>query len=127
MVAVKKAVQVQKVVAALMVVTAAAFQVAFVPELLKFPHGFRLSDVYLFHQSIIHLLAKSHPFRLYLQGLVKKVILAGDDVDEVSNASWCMVRPVQVYMYPAGGVGKGSGFAKFPDQFLQGSNVLAVG
>jgi hypothetical protein len=110
-VAVPKAVQVQKVVAAFMVVAAAAFAVAFVPEFLKPPHGFWFSGVNLFHQGGVHLLAESHPFMLNLQGLIKKVVLAGDDIDEVPNAPGRMIRAVQVNVYPAGGVGKGSGFA----------------
>mgnify|MGYP000898945444 CR=1 FL=1 len=98
MIAVKKAVQVQKMVPAIVIMAAAAFVVTRVPDILYRRHRLGFQPVHFIHQGRVHLLAEPHPFRLYLQSFVKKVVLAGDDVDKVSDAPGRMVGTVQVNM-----------------------------
>lgn len=74
----------------------ATFTVAFVPYLLNFSHGFRLATVHFVNQYAVHLFAVAHPLRRYLKCLVKKVILAGDDINKFSDAPWCVVGTVEV-------------------------------
>ena len=92
----EKAVKVQEVVAAVVIMLVAALAVAFVPNLLNHSHGLRLAAVHFVDQYAVHLLAVVHPLRRYLKCLVKKVILAGDDVNKVSDAPWCMVGTIKV-------------------------------
>ena len=123
----EKAVQVEEVVAAVVVMPVAAFTVALVPDLLNRPQGFGLSAVHLLHQQAVHLLAVAHPLRRNLQRFVEKVILAGDDVHEVADAARRVACPVKVEVDAAGGAREGSGLAQFAHQLLQGGDVLAVG
>ena len=89
----EKAVKVQEVVATVVIMLVAAFAVAFVPNLLNCSHGLRLAAVHFVDQYAVHLLAIVHPLRRNLKRLVKKVILAGDDVNKVSDAPWCWLEP----------------------------------
>ena len=51
----------------------------------------------------------------------------GNDVDEVPQASWCVVLSVKVDVDAAGGVREASGFSDPSHQFLQGFDVFPVG
>src|SRR5690554_344337 len=125
-IAVKKAMQVQKVVPAIMVMGASAFAVTFVPDALNRRHGFGLTPIHLLNQCRIHLFTKPHPVRLNLQCFIEKVILAGDNVDKITDASRCVVCTVYMDMNSTTCVCKTSSLAKPPYQFLQGFNVFAV-
>ena len=111
MVAGEKAVQVQKMIAAVVVVPVAALTVALVPDVLKLSHCLRSAAVHLFHQKGVHLFAVGHAVRFNLQGLVEKVVFAGNDVDEVTNASWGMVATIKVNVDATGGVRKTASLA----------------
>ena len=126
MVAGKKAVEVQKVIPAAVVVCAAVIVVTRIPDVLDLRHGLGLSAVHLLDQRRIHLLAKPHPVRLDLQGLVEKVVFARYDVHEVPKAPWRMVRAVQVDVYSRAAVREAARFSEFAHQFLQGVDILAV-
>lgn len=127
MVSGKKTVQVEKMVAAVVVMPVTAFAVALVPDVLDFPHCFRLTAVQLFHQQGVHLFAVGHSLRRNLQRLVKKVVLAGDDVDKVSDTARRVLAAVEVNVNPAGFVHEPACVTELANQFLQGGNVLAVG
>jgi phage terminase large subunit-like protein len=60
------------------------------------------------------------------QGFIEKVILAGDNVNIITDASRCVVCTVYMDMNSTACVYKTSSLAKPPYQFLQGFNVLAV-
>ena len=70
---------------------ASAFAIAFVPDVLDFVEGGRLFAIHFLYQSFIHSLAESCSLRFDLKCLVKKVVLACDNVYEVADASWCVV------------------------------------
>ena len=126
MVAVEEAVQVEEVVAALMVVAVPAPGIFLVPDILKLLHGSGLCLVHPLHQPQVRLLAVAHPFRCDLQRLVEQVIMAGDDVDEVADAPYGMSLPIQVDMDAAGSVGKPPSLAQAAQQPLQGVDILPV-
>lgn len=89
---------IKKMVPAIVIMGASAFAVTLVPDALNRSHGFGLTPVHLFNQSLIHLLAKPHPIRLNLQCLIEKVVLAGDNVDKITDASRRVVCPVYMDM-----------------------------
>lgn len=91
MMAMKEAVQIEEVVAAAVVVLSAPPPVLFVPDGLNLLEGLRLEQIHLFHQIGVHFLAVLHPLRRNLQCFVEKVVVAGDDVDEVADAPGCVV------------------------------------
>ena len=113
-------------VPAIVVMGASAFAVTFVPYTFNRRHGFGLTPVHLLNQCCIHLFAKPHPVRCNLQCLIEKVILAGDNVDKITDASRCVVCTVYMDMNSTACVCKTSSLAKPPYQFLQGFNVFAV-
>jgi len=123
----KKTVQVEKMVAAMVVVPVAAFAVALVPEVLDFPHCFRFAAVQLFHQKGIHLFAVGHSLRCNLQCFVKKVVLAGDDIDKIADAARRVLTAIEMNVNAAGFVCEPARAAKLANQFLQGGDILAVG
>ena len=127
MVAGKKAVQVQEMVAAAVVVAAAAFAVPFVPNALDLREGLWLALVHPVDQVGIHLFAKAHPVWFNLQRLIEKVVLAGDDVDKVADAFGRVVCAVEVYMDTRAAVCEAASLAQLADELLQGVDILAVG
>ena len=64
-----------------------AFAVAFVPYFFDCVHGFGLALVHFIHQDGIHLFAIFHALFGYLQGFVEKVVLAGDNIYKIADAS----------------------------------------
>lgn len=123
----EKAMQVEEVVSALVVVGVAAVAIPGVPDFLDLLKGARLGFVHPAHHVLIHLLAVPHPAWFYLQGFVEKVVFAGDDVDEVSDAPGRVRRTVKVDMNPRAVIGKAASFAQPADELLQGVDVFAVG
>ena len=86
-------------VPAVVVMGASAFAVALVPNALNRRHGFGLTPIHLLNQCCIHLFAKPHPVRSNLQCFIEKVILAGDNVDKITDASRCVVCTVYGYEF----------------------------
>ena len=82
----KNLLYIKEMVAAAVVMLPAGLAVSRVPNLLNAPKGLGLRVVHLLDQVGVHLLAVAHPFLLNGQRLVEKVVLAGDDVHEVSDA-----------------------------------------
>jgi hypothetical protein len=70
-----------------MVMGASAFAVTFVPDALNRRHGFGLTPIHLLNQCRIHLFTKPHPVRLNLKCFIEKVVLAGDNVNKITDAS----------------------------------------
>jgi alanine racemase len=89
---------IKKVVPAIMVMGASAFAVTFVPDALNRRHGFGLTPIHLLNQCRIHLFTKPHPVRLNLQCFIEKVILAGDNVNKIADASRCVACTVYMDM-----------------------------
>ncbi len=126
-VSVEKAVEVGEMVAAVMVVGISCSVVTVVPDVFDGIKVKVLDSVQLFDQFGVHLFAESCPFGVDLECLVKEVVLACNDVDEVLYALRCVIRAVEVDVDAAGGVGKAACLAEFSDQTLQGFDVLTVG
>lgn len=126
-VSVEEAVEVEEMVAAVVVVGVSRSVVAVVPEVLDGLEVQFLDSVQLLDQFGVHLLAESCAFGVDLECLVKEVVLACDDVDEVPDALRRVVRSVEVDVDAAGVVGEAACLAEFSDQTLQGFDVLAVG
>lgn len=87
----KEAVQIQKMIAAAMVMVAAVFSVALIPDILNLMEGSRFRSIHPFYQIGVHLLAVAHSLRLNLQSLVEQIVVTGDDVYEVTDTSGCVV------------------------------------
>jgi hypothetical protein len=85
-----------------------------------------VAAVQLFHQKGVHLFAVGHPLRHSLQCLVKKVVLAGDDVDKIADAARRMHAAVEVNVNPAGLVREPARAAEQANQLLQDGDVLTV-
>lgn len=71
MAAVEEAVQVEEVVAAVVVVATAVPSIFLIPDILKPLHGFWLFPINPLHQPQVHLLAVAHPLRCNLQCLIE--------------------------------------------------------
>lgn len=122
----EKAVQVQKMIAAGMVVAFPTFVISGVPDSFNIAHGFWLHAVHSGNQIRVQRFAEPHAVRLDLQGFIEKVVLAGDDIDKIPDAARRMVRAVEMNMNSAGAVCEAARFAEHPNQFLQGFNVAFV-
>jgi hypothetical protein len=122
----EKAVQVEEVVSAGMVMLISGFVVILVPNVSDLLQRFRPPCSDSLDQPCVHGFAISQPFGFYLQSFVKKVVLRSDDIDEVPYAVRGVVRSVKVDMDAAFVVRKSASLAKFPYQFLQGFDVLGV-
>ena len=66
MVSGKKAVKVEEMVAAVVIMSASTLAVALVPNVLNLSHGSRLFTVYLLNQNAVHLFAVAHSLRCNL-------------------------------------------------------------
>ena len=127
-IAVKKTVQVEERVPAGVVMRIAVSAVAGVPNLLDLCEGFRSARVHAAYQIRVQLFAPAFARRLDLQGFVKKVVPAGDDVHPVANAQRGVRRAVEVDVDSAVlRIGECARFAKPADELLQRVHVLAVG
>jgi phosphoribosylformylglycinamidine synthase len=71
MVSGKKAVKVEEMVAAVVVMSASTLAVTFVPNILNLSHRFRLFTVYLLNQNAVHLFAVIHSLRCNLKCFIK--------------------------------------------------------
>ena len=105
-VAMEETVEIEEVVAAVMVMGVAVAPVTLVPDTLDLREGLGLDAVHPLHQIGVHLLAVAHPLRCDLQGFVEQIVVAGDDVDKVADAPRCVAGAVKVDVDAAGLVGK---------------------
>jgi DHA3 family macrolide efflux protein-like MFS transporter len=71
MVSGKKAVKVEEMVAAVVIMSASTLAVALVPNVLNLSHGSRLFTVYLLNQNAVHLFAVIHSLRCNLKCFIK--------------------------------------------------------
>ena len=94
MVSVEETVQVQKVVSAAVIMLVAVLPIPFVPDGFDLVEGGGFGFVHPFHQINVHLLTVTHTLRLNLQSLIEQVVVTGDDVDEVTDASRGVVGAV---------------------------------
>lgn len=105
-VAIEEAVQIEEMVAAVVVVPVPAPPVAFVPDALDLRKGFWFYPVHPLYQIGVHLFAVAHPLRRNLQGFVEQVVVAGDDVDKVADTARRVVGTVQMDVDAAGVIGE---------------------
>ncbi len=127
MVSVEEGVQIQEMVAALVVMGIPVSLVAFVPDALDGTETGRLLAVHGRHKVLVHLLAIPCPVCLYTEGLVEEVVARGDDVHEVADRARGVRCSIEVDVDAAGVVGKGPGLAKGSDDLLQAFDVGLVG
>lgn len=125
-VSVEKAVEVQEMVAAVVVVGCAASPIALVPNVLKGAHGGWLSFLDFVDQAFVDLLAITLPCWVDVQGFVKKVVACVNDVDEVLDGCEVVAGAVEVDVDTAAGVYKGSSVPELSDDLLQGVDILLV-
>ena len=88
--------EVKEVISAIVIVCVPASVVTLVPDISKLSQCLRMLLVDIGHQVFVHLLAEPHPLLLDFKSLVKKVIFASDDVDEVPNGPYVVVRAIEV-------------------------------
>ncbi len=96
MVAVEETVQIEEVVATVVIMGFPHSTVALIPNALNLREVFRLDGVHSFDQVGIHLFAVAHPCRSDLQGFVKQIIAAGNEIDKVADAPWGMVGSIKM-------------------------------
>ena len=123
---VEETMQIEKVVAAVMVVTVAVTAISGVPDFLKLRKGSRLFLVHSLHQISVHLFAVAHALRLDLKCFVEQIISTGDEVNEIADASRCVCRSVKMDMDAAGVVCHASRFTQSAHDILKCSNILPV-
>ena len=109
MISMEETVQVQKVITAVMIMRVPVTGITLIPDILKLFERYWFYLVNPLYQIGIHLFAVPHPFRCNLQGLIEQVIAAGDDIDEVADASGRVFVSVQMDMDAAGVIAKSSG------------------
>ncbi len=126
LVAVEEGVQVQKMVAAFVVVCVPVSPVAFVPDALDLGEGGRLGSVHGRHKVLVHPLAVAGPLGFYAKSLVEEVVSGVDDIHEVSDRARCVRRPIKVDVDAAGAVGEGSSLPQRPDDLLQVLDISFV-
>lgn len=117
-VTVEEAVQIEKVVAAVVVMLLTPLVIALIPDILNLLKARWFGCIQPFYQIGIHFLTVAHPLRRNLERLVKEVVMTGDNVDEVPDAPGGVVEAVQMDMDTAGVVGEASRFAQAAHQFL---------
>ena len=127
MVAVEEAVEIEKVVAAAVVVLVAMLcTILRIPDTLNVRKGRGSGLVHLLYQPNVHLFTVAHPLRFDLQSLVEQIVMAGNDVYKVTDTSRRVVGSVQVDVDAAGRVGERSRFAETPHKPLQSVDVLPI-
>ena len=126
-VAVEEAVQIEKVVAAVVVMRIADSAILAIPDLLDGLEGFGLDLVQLLHHIGVHLFAVTHPLRRNLESFVEQVVAGSNEVHKVPQAPGRMAAAVQMDVDAAGVVGKASGLFETADKPLECSDVLTVG
>lgn len=126
-IAVEEAVQIEKVVAAVVVVRIAGSTILAVPNLLHLRERPGLFLVQLSHHIGVHLLAVIHPIRRNLESLVEQVVAGSNEVHKVPQAPGRMVVAVQMDVDAAGVVSKPSGLFEPPDKPLERSDILTIG
>ena len=94
MVSVEEAVQVEKMIAALMIMPVPVVAVTRIPDVLNLIKGVRLALVEVLYQISVHFLTIAHPLRRDLECFVEEVVMTGDNVDKVPNASGGVVCSV---------------------------------
>lgn len=127
MMAVEKTMQIEKVVAATVVMLISGLApIPLVPDTLDLTKSSWLDPVHVLHEIDIHLLAIAHPLRFNLQRLVEQVVVTSDDVDKIADAARCVISAIQVYMDTAGFVSEAARLTKRPHQPLQRVDILAI-
>ena len=89
-----------------MIVLVGAAAVILIPDVFYLGEGLGLDLVHAFHQKLVHLFTVAHPLRGNLQGFIKQVIVAGNDVDKVAYTPGSVVCPIQMDMDTTGAVYK---------------------
>ena len=110
-VAMEETVEIEEVVAAVMVMGVAGSTVALVPNALDLREGLGFDAVQPLHQIGVHLLAVAHPLRGNLQGFIEQIVVTGDNVDKVADAPRGVIRTIEVDVDAARLVGKPARFA----------------
>ena len=127
MVAVEEAVEIEKVVAATVVVLVATLcTILRIPDTLNVHKGRGSGLVHLLYQPNVHLFTVVHPLRFDLQSLVEQIVMAGNDVYKITDTSRRVIAPVQVDVDAAGWVGERSRFTEMPYKPLQSVDVLPI-
>lgn len=126
-VAVEEAVQIEKVVAAVVVVRIADSAILAVPNLLDGLKCPGLDLVQLLHHIGVHLFAVAHPLRRNLESLVEQVVAGSNEVHKVPQTPGRMAAAVQMNMDAAGAVGKAPGLFETADKPLERSDILTIG
>ena len=126
MVTVEEAMQIEEVVTAVMVVTVTIATITGVPDILQLRKSVRLLLIESLHQIGIHLQAIPHPLRLDLKCFIEQIISTGDEIDEVTDGSWCVRFSIEVDMDTTGVVSDATSFSDAPDNVLQCSNIFPV-
>ena len=126
MVTVEEAMQIEEVVTAVMVVTIAVAAITGVPDILQLRESVRLLLIESLHQIGIHLQTIPHPLRLDLKCFIEQIISTGDEIDEVTDGSWCVRFSIEVDMDTTGVVSDATSFSDAPDNVLQCSNIFPV-
>ncbi len=126
MMAVEKTVEIEEMVAALVVMGVTVTTILLVPDPLNLPKCLWLQPVHLLYQISVHLFAVVHPVRCDLESLVKQVVARGNQVNEVTDAARSMLPSVQMDMDAAGIVRKTPGFPQPPDERLDAADILVI-
>ena len=93
-VASEETMEVKEVIPTIVVVCIPASVITLVPYVGKLSQSLRMFFIDVSNQMLIHLLAEPHPLLLDFKSLIKKVVLASDDVDEVPNGPYVMVSAI---------------------------------
>ena len=92
----KETMEVKEVISTIMIMCISTSVVALVPDVGELGQRLRMLLIDVCDQVFVHLLAEPHPLLLDFKSLIKKVILTSDDVDEVPNGPYIVVRAIKV-------------------------------
>ena len=104
MVSSEETMKIQEVISAIVIVSVPASVIALVPDVGELGQCLRMLLVDVCHQMLVHLLAEPHSFGFYFKSLIKKVVFASDDIDEVPNGPYVVVSAIKVDVDTATGV-----------------------